>query len=147
MVELDESVAAAVAAALAPSGQRLTRHRRAVLAALTASEHPLTAEELVSRSNVPQSTAYRQLAELVDAGVVARVGGVDRVERHELSERFSQRHHHHLVCTRCGAVVDFDASAGLERLIDQELEAVAADRGFTATHHVFDVRGVCADCR
>lgn len=147
MSDLDGAVADAVAAALAPSGQRLTPHRRAVLAVLAASEHPLTAEELVSRSQVPQSTAYRQLAELVDAGVVARVGGVDRVERHELSERFSQRHHHHLVCTRCGAVADFDASAALEALIDRELEAVAGDRGFTATHHVFDVRGICANCR
>ena len=147
MPELPEEIAAAVAAALAPAGQRLTRHRRAVLGVLATADQPLPADEVAARSGVPQSTAYRHLAELVDVGVVARVGGVDRVERHELSERFSDRHHHHLVCTSCGSVTDFDASPALERLIDRELSAVMAASGFTAAGHVFDVRGVCGTCR
>jgi Fur family ferric uptake transcriptional regulator len=145
--ELPKEIADAVAVALAPSGQRLTRHRRAVLAVLAATDQPLTADEIVARGGVPQSTAYRHLAGLVEAGVVARVGGMDRVDRHELSERFSERHHHHLVCVSCGSVTDFDASAALERLIDRELSAVTAANGFTAAAHVFDVRGTCAGCR
>ena len=147
MQELDEDIAAAIAAALAPSGQRLTKHRRAVLGVLAASDQPLTAEAIVAASKVPQSTAYRQLAELVDAGVVSRVGGIDRIERHELSERFSDRHHHHLVCTQCGSVTDFDASEALEALIDLELRDVLAANGFSASQHVFDVRGVCTTCQ
>ena len=146
MPHLPDDIAAAVTAALAPSGQRLTANRRAVLGVLAASDQPLTAEEIVTRSRVPQSTAYRQLAELVDAGIVSRVGGLDLVERHELSERFSDRHHHHLVCTSCGAVTDFDASAELEALIDSELQAVLAANGFLPSQHVFDVRGICANC-
>lgn len=114
---------------------------------LADSDRPLTTDEVVERSGVPTSTAYRNLAELVDLGVIARVGGVDRIERHELSEHYSRRHHHHLVCTDCGAVADFDPSPALEKLIAEETGAILDASGFEVTQHVFDVRGRCADCR
>lgn len=144
---LSAATAAAVVQVLAPLDVRLTQHRRAVLGALEASDRPLTADEVVQMSGVPVSTAYRNLAELVDAGVVARVTGVGGGDRHELAERFSERHHHHLVCTECGIVTDFDPSRQLERLIHREIEALLATNGFEVTHHVFDVRGRCRDCQ
>jgi len=144
---LSAATAAAVVQALALRDVRLTKHRRAVLGALEASERPLTVEEVVQLSGVPMSTAYRNLAELVEAGVVARVTGIGGGDRHELAERFSERHHHHLVCTECGIVTDFDPSKQLERLIHREIEALLASSGFEITHHVFDVRGRCRNCQ
>lgn len=144
---LSTATAAAVIAALAPLELRLTRHRRAVLAVLEGSDRPLTAEEVVQRSGVPMSTAYRNLAELVDAGVIVRVSGVGGGDRHELAEQFSQHHHHHLVCVDCGIVTDFDASAQLEKLIAREVDTLLASSGFQVTHHVFDVRGRCVSCQ
>ena len=143
---LSATTAAAVLQVLALREQRLTVHRRAVLAALEHSDRPLTAEEVVERSGVPQSTAYRNLAELVDAGVVSRVSGVAGGDRHELAEPLSH-HHHHAVCTACGIVTDFEPSERLERLIEQEMGALLSATGFAVDHHVFDVRGLCATCR
>ena len=100
-----------------------------MLAVLEASHRPLTAEEVVLQSGVPTSTAYRNLSELVQAGVVARVSGVGGCDRHELAEQFSEHHHHHLVCVDCGMVTDFDASAKLERLIDREVDELLASSG------------------
>lgn len=131
---------------LAPLELRLTRHRRAVLGALEASDRPLTTDEVVERSGVPTSTAYRNLAELVDAGVVVRVAGVGGSDRHELAEPLSHHHHHHLVCTECGIVTDFDPSRQLEQLIDREVAELLATTGFEVSHHVFDVRGRCCSC-
>ncbi|MEQ1872829.1 MAG: transcriptional repressor [Ilumatobacteraceae bacterium] len=143
---LSTATSAAAVQALAPFELRLTGNRRSVLAALEHSSRPLTVDEVVEASAVPTSTAYRNLAELVEAGIVVRVSGVGGGERHELAEQFSQHHHHHLVCTGCGIVTDFDPSPQLEKLIDREIEALLATSGFEITHHVFDVRGRCRDC-
>ena len=138
---------ARVQQALAPFELRLTKHRRAVLGSLEGAGRPLTADEVVHESGVPTSTAYRILSEMVQAGVVARVGSVGGGERHELAEQYSDHHHHHLVCVECGSVTDFDPSAQLERLISKEVSALLATDGFEVTHHVFDVRGRCRNCR
>lgn len=143
---LSPATSAAAVQALAPLELRLTRHRRSVLAVLENSSRPLTVDEVVLDSGVPTSTAYRNLAELVEAGVVVRVTGSGGGDRHELAEQLSQHHHHHLVCTGCGIVTDFDASPQLEKLIDREIEALLATSGFEITHHVFDVRGRCREC-
>jgi len=147
-LRLSAETASAVLPALAVHELRLTAHRRSILAALEASDRPLTADEVVERTGVPVSTAYRNLSELVDAGVVTRVAGAAGGDRHELSEAYSaHRHHHHLVCVQCGMVTDFEPSRQLERLIDREIDALLATSGFDVSHHVFDVRGTCADCR
>ncbi|MBU6317868.1 MAG: transcriptional repressor, partial [Acidobacteria bacterium] len=143
---LSDTTAVAVQSLLSPLGVRLTAHRRAVLGALEASDRPLTAEEVVQASGVPVSTAYRNLAELVDAGVVARVTGAGGGDRHELAEPFSQHHHHHLVCVECGIVTDFEPSPQLERLIEREVNALLEHSGFEVSHHLFDVRGRCRQC-
>ena len=143
---LSAATSAAAVQALAPLELRLTGNRRSVLAVLDNSSRPLTVEEVVAESGVPTSTVYRNLAELVEAGVVVRVSGVGGGDRHELAEKFSQHHHHHLVCTDCGLVTDFDPSPQLEKLIDREIVALLATSGFEITHHVFDVRGRCHNC-
>lgn len=136
-----------MASVLAPGELRLTSNRRALLAALHKAKRPLTAEELVGGTGVALSSVYRNLAELVAAGVVARVstGGIDCFE---LAEQFSDHsHHHHLMCVECGIVTDFAPSAQLERLIVREVEELAGQYGFEAVSHVFDVRGLCRACR
>lgn len=141
------ATAVRVQQALAPFELRLTKHRRAVVGSLEAAGRPLTADEVVQQSGVPTSTAYRILAEMAQAGVVARVGSVGGGERHELAEQCSDHHHHHLLCTECGMVTDFDPSDQLERLISKEVSALLDAAGFEVTHHIFDVRGRCRDCR
>lgn len=142
---LSAATATAVLQVLAVRELKLTAHRRAVLGALEQSDRPLTADEVVQRSGVPQSTAYRNLAEMVDAGVVSRVAGAGGGERHELAEPITH-HHHHAVCVVCGIVTDFEPSDRLERLIAEEVGTLLASTGFDVEHHVFDVRGRCSAC-
>jgi len=107
----------------------------------------VTADEVAKISGVPLSTAYRNLAELCDAGVAVRVGGADRTDRFEIAESLTSHHHHHLVCTECGVVNDFDPSPQLERLITKELQSLLESEGFAESHHLFDVHGICGSCR
>ena len=117
------------------------------MATLRTAGRPVTAEEIAKSSGVPLSTAYRNLAELCDVGVAVRVGGAGRTDRFEMAESLTSHHHHHLVCTTCGEVQDFDPSPQLERLIAKELQALVESAGFVESHHLFDVHGVCGNCR
>ena len=146
---LSPALAAAALPALAAYELRLTPARRALLAVLESTDRPLTADEVTRAAGLPTSTAYRNLGELADAGVVVRITAIGGGDRYELAEQVSphHRHHHHLVCERCGIVNDFAPSAQLERLIEREVQTLLSSTGFEVTTHVFDVRGRCRECR
>jgi len=104
-------------------------------------------EVLASAPGVPQSSAYRNLAVLADAGVVQRIQGADDNGRFELAEVLSGHHHHHLICTGCGLMADVHASASLERALDAAARSAAELAGFLVVEHRFDLVGLCTDCR
>lgn len=136
-----------IATHLRDAGQRYTRSRRAVVEVLAEARRPLTLPEILDgRSDLAQSSAYRNLAELVDAGVVRRIITSDEHNHFELEEHLTGEHHHHLICGGCGAVTDFVVPAEIERLIDDAAAAVAHQQGFQVDHHQFDLLGRCAAC-
>lgn len=62
------------ASRLATSGQRYTRTRRRLVDILSRAGMPLALPDIVrGRKNLPQSSAYRNLAELESVGLVRRV--------------------------------------------------------------------------
>ncbi|HXX88921.1 MAG TPA: Fur family transcriptional regulator [Acidimicrobiales bacterium] len=138
---------ALVAARLRRVGQRFTPGRRLLVDALATAQRPVTAAELVAAGDgLPQSTAYRNLALLEQAGVVHRVVGTDEFARFELAEELTGHHHHHLVCLRCGTVEDFDAPRPLEKGLAEAIGRLTAGTGFRAEAHRLDLLGTCADC-
>lgn len=136
----------AAALRLDATGQRYTRGRRALVEVLVGAERPLTLPEiLLRRSDLPQSSAYRHLADLERAGVVRRVVATDEHSHFELAEDLTE-HHHHLICSGCGSVDDFTLPAEVERLLERSLEEAAAAAGFTTDHHRLDLVGTCRRC-
>jgi Fe2+ or Zn2+ uptake regulation protein len=108
---------------------------------------PLTMPELLdSNPGLSQSSAYRNVTALIDAGAVRRVNGAGDHGRFELAEAMSG-HHHHLVCGGCGRVADVHPSPRLERALAEAARLVADEQGFEVTEHRFDLVGTCADCR
>ncbi len=136
----------AVVTRLVEYNQQYTANRRAVVAALAEAGSPITLPDLLTANDaLAQSSTYRSLAVLVDAGVVRRlVHGGDHA-RFELDEHLTE-HHHHLICESCGKVVDVTLPARVESAMDRTFLAVAAASGFTPKHHTVDIYGVCADC-
>ncbi len=133
---------------LAAADQRYTPGRQALVEVLGTSPRPLTAPEILhlAPGGVPQSSAYRNLTVLIDAGVVRRLAGADDVGRFELSEELTGEHHHHVVCAACGTVVDVTASPRLERALTDAGRVVAGETGFIVTDHRIDLVGCCPDC-
>lgn len=136
-----------VAARLRSVGQRYTSGRRALVDQLAAATQPRTIPDIVvgGDERVPQSSAYRNLAVLEQAGVVHRIVTSGDFARYELAEDLTE-HHHHLICSSCGAVEDFTAPPSLERTLHRVMDDVGGT-GFTAESHRLDLIGTCAGCR
>jgi len=144
---MDPEIEAAAKVVMSRRGLRLTRHRRTILTTISLADHPLSTAEVADGCGVPLSTAYRNLTQLVDGGVVARVVGGDRTAYHELTEALTNDHRHHLVCLVCGMVGDFVPSRRLEVSIRAEARRLLNTLGFDASMHIFDVQGRCNSCR
>jgi Fur family transcriptional regulator, ferric uptake regulator len=135
-----------IALRLAGLEQRYTPLRRVLVETLAASARPLTIPEiLVAAPELPQSSAYRNLTILIEAGVARRVSGTDDHGRFELAEELSG-HHHHLVCAGCGKVEDIPPSQRLERALGDTARELAAQQGYRVTEHRVELLGLCPEC-
>ena len=136
-----------VAAKLLAVEQQYTANRRAVTSVLADAEGPMTLPEILSADpSLAQSSAYRSLAVLVDAGVVRRLVHGNDHAHYELAEHLTE-HHHHLVCDSCGTVVDVTLPEHVEGAMDRAFADAAGQHGFTPSRHTVDIYGTCAACR
>ena len=121
---------------LAADGYRLTAPRRALIRAVQHLGDRFTAEELVAGApGVGRATAFRTLRLLQDLGLVCQVVLADGTVEYRLDEA---GHHHHLVCTECGAVGDF---AGCN--VDDLLAELSRRTGYHIDQHRLEVYGRC----
>ncbi len=132
---------------LRQSDQRYTPNRRKLVETLHEAPHPQPIGSVLEQAaGLAQSSTYRNLTVLENAGVVHRIVTGDDHARFELSEDVTGAHHHHLVCTQCGNVLDVALSDQLEDLIHSELALAAASKGFNGQHHRIDLIGECVTC-
>lgn len=129
---------------LRKSGFRLTKARRTLFGVLKSEPRPMTVPELVALmkrrgASADKTTVYRELAFLLERGLVQAIQFGDRLKRYELRGG----HHHHLVCTSCGLVVD----VALKGDLDAVEKKLAKRSGFRIDDHSLEFFGLCADCR
>jgi Fe2+ or Zn2+ uptake regulation protein len=135
-----------VGARLRAAGQRYTARRRALVELLQRARQPLAIPDILGGDRaLAQSSAYRNLAALERAHVVRRVHTGEDFARYELAEELTG-HHHHLVCSNCGAVEDVTIPSRLERSMERALDEVATSTGFAAVSHRLDLIGTCRAC-
>ena len=122
------------------SGYRVTAPRRALLGALHGLGDHFTAEELAASSpGVGRATVFRTLRLLQEMGAVCQVILDDGAVQYRLT---SGGHHHHIVCSRCGAVNDF-SSCDIQDL----LQELGRRTGYDIAAHRLEVYGTCASCQ
>jgi Fur family transcriptional regulator, ferric uptake regulator len=127
--------------------QRYTVGRREVVEVLAEAGHPISIEDIAERApRLPRSSAYRHLVDLQQAGVVRRVAANDEYSRFELAEDITE-HHHHLLCTGCGKVLDVIPTPAFEQAMAKYLDGLASVNGFLSLDHRLDVLGACSACR
>ena len=130
--------------------QRYTSQRRLIVTVLAAADRPLIIQQLIKRASstqkvLAQSSLYRNLVVLENVGVVQRVFSTDEVARYELNDEILG-HHHHLVCSKCGEVLDVRIPEALELNLDAALLQIAKRSGFKLDQHRLDLIGRCSKC-
>ncbi|MFI5201644.1 MAG: Fur family transcriptional regulator [Candidatus Kapaibacterium sp.] len=124
---------------------RITPERFDVLDAVLAWNDHFDADNLFiylknNGSKVSRATVYKTLSLLHECGLVSRYRFS---QGHAQYEKTTDRpHHDHMVCTKCGKIVEFE-NARVERLQDD----ACAQFGFTPMYHSFQIFGVCLECR
>ena len=136
-----------VADLLSKGDHRYTSGRRQVVSALHLSDGPVTIPQILDiDGTLAQSSVYRNLAILEEVGAVERIVTHDDHARYELAEALTDHHHHHLICSNCGLVSDFELSAELEQTLDTALRRTGRSNGFRVDGHRLDLLGACTDC-
>jgi Fur family ferric uptake transcriptional regulator len=130
---------------LARKRLRMTQERQAIIEEIFSSDDHFDVETLHARltrgrPQVSRATIYRTLDLLVESAMVERVRFASDTFQYE--PRLGSDHHDHMVCTRCGLVIEF-VSAEIERL---QHEACAA-HGFRIASHRHVILGLCRDCQ
>jgi Fur family ferric uptake transcriptional regulator len=131
-----------ILALLRARGGRVTTCRRTILETFLGVGGHVTAEDLTARvqrsqPDVHESTVYRFLDELERLGVVDHVHlGHGPAVYHLATDA-----HHHLVCDRCGAVVEVP-----EHVFADLRDRLETGFGFTLQPRHFAVTGRCRDC-
>ena len=131
---------------LATQRKRLTQERSIIVDEVFSSHEHFDADQLVERltsrkdnSRVSRATVYRTLKELDKAGLlrkVARTNGKDVFE-HD----YGYPQHDHLICSKCGTLIEFHNDA-----ISELLEKIVTEHGFRKNGHRLEVFGLCESC-
>ncbi len=146
MVNRSPDLSGAVSERLENAGQRLTGNRSALVDVLGEAARPMTIPEILEeRPDLAQSSVYRNLVVLEQAGLVHRIVTNDEFARYELAEDLTG-HHHHLICANCGSVEDIPPIPALEAAMDGAITQVARRTGFHTETHRIDLIGLCARC-
>ncbi len=136
-----------VASLLRGGDHRYTTGRKRVITALSLADGPVTIPQLLAlEPSLAQSSAYRNLAILQEVGAVERIVTHDDHARYELAEALTEDHHHHLICTTCGMVRDFELPDEIERSLEGAAQTTAASADFRVEGHRIDLLGSCTVC-
>jgi Fur family ferric uptake transcriptional regulator len=134
-----------IAGILREHGYKLTPQRHAILKVIASSSDHLTPEAIYEKAcskkpDIGLVTVYRTLELLGKLNLVCRVHAPDGCRSYMM--RRPTEHHHHLICSQCGRVVDFTncTLAGMEQKLSKETR-------FDISGHLLEFYGLCPDCR
>lgn len=129
----------------AAKGLKSTRQRDIILDCFLSCHQHISAEDLYLKlkgnsTGIGFATVYRTLKLFAESGIAREIQFGDGQTRYE--HLHAGEHHDHLVCTRCGAIVEFE-----NETIEQLQSEVARLHGFTIKNHKLELYGFCALCK
>lgn len=127
-------------------GYKLTPQRKVVIDIILKHDHRhLNTEEIYEQvkqthPNIGLATVYRTLIVLDDLGIITRMNFDDGCIRYEMNSDDHQ--HHHLICKRCGRVIEV-----MEDLLEDLEITVEKNYRFKIIDHNLKFYGLCDECR
>ena len=132
---------------------RWTVPREAILEFLSKSSKHMSAKEIYaslyrSYPGLGLTTVYRTLELLARMGLITKLALGDGQIRYEFKSSEMEKHHHHLICTNCGKIIDYSEFLDEElRLVKKTEERLAKKYNFTIQDHNIDFLGICEKCK
>lgn len=130
-------------ARLRDAGYKITPPRLAVLEVIEQEGEHLDPAQILRRAQsihpaIGRATVYRTLELLTQLNIVRPI----YVGEHGPTYIRAEGGHHHLVCSTCGIVIDFDQCMAGDMMRD------LTDRfGFQIQSHLLEFYGTCANCQ
>jgi Fur family transcriptional regulator, ferric uptake regulator len=130
--------------ALDDAGYRRTGARKSIAGLIASKRGPFTAADLVEdararRLRIGRATIFRTLDVLVDVHAVERLDLPSGERAYVACEPV---HHHHVVCSTCGASRDVD-DAGWRAIVSD----IERRTGYRIDEHRLELFGRCPDCQ
>jgi Fe2+ or Zn2+ uptake regulation protein len=121
---------------------KCTPSRLTILTLLVSKHVPFSAQEIFENclgKKIDLVTIYRTLASLEKARIIRRLD----LRKDAVLYEFVVTHHHHIVCTECGIVEDFQL-CDIDNLVKKI--AVQAKKFTVIQEHTFELFGICRNC-
>ena len=127
---------------------RPTRARIQILLILGEKASHMTTEDIIKELKgreikIGAATVYQNLVRLVEVRLLDRFLDSDGLLRYDIN----LNPHHHMICVRCGKVVDLGIKEHiLAGLPNDSLEIESPFKGWAVESIQMEFRGVCPDC-
>jgi len=89
--------------------------------------------------NIGIATVYRTLALLEGEHIASSISFGAQGKKYELGLK---KHHDHLICTKCGEIIEF-----FDDVIEERQEEIAKKFNFKMTDHTMKIVGLCENCQ
>jgi Fur family ferric uptake transcriptional regulator len=133
--------------------ERWTAPREAILDLMSRTSKHLSAKDIYAAlyrmyPGIGLTTVYRTLDLLVRMGLINKFTFGDGPSRYEYMSEDKKGHHHHVVCSKCGKIIDYSD------FLDDELELVnktekhlSEKYNFKVFGHSIEFYGLCEKCQ
>ena len=133
-----------VVATLRQQGYKLTPQRRVVIQAITSNRERLTPTAIYEKVHLDQPniglvTIYRTLSILTRLKLICELRAGVNCRSYTIS---APGHHHHLICSDCGKVVDFPGCK-----LEEAQQSLSRQTGFRINDHRLEFIGLCQACQ
>ena len=131
---------------LKEKGYKATPARLAILDVFSKIKTPLNAEVIYKKilrmkqlKNINEATVYRTLFSLEESGILKKID----LRKNSAYFELSNNHHHHMVCTQCNEIEDFE-NLELEKILGRIV--VKSSKFKNIKEHSLELFGLCRMC-
>lgn len=125
---------------------KFTKQRELVLKFLYENDGHFTPEDIYNLLkkenpdiNIGIATVYRTLTLLESSHIASSISFGIQGKKYELGLK---KHHDHLICTKCGDIIEF-----YDETIEERQEDIAKKFNFQMTDHTMKIIGLCEKCQ
>lgn len=132
-------------AILRKNGLKYTKQREVLIKTLYNNLDHFTPENLYlhikneyPELNIGIATVYRTLNLLEESEMVTSITFGSQGKKFELA---TKPHHDHMICRKCGQIIEFQ-----DQTIEKRQILISKEQGFELTGHIMQLYGICSEC-